>query len=418
MTFHIAYRKMTTEKEEGIHIVNESIQEYRILLSDNPAKAEKQLYKLAKKGDLQALEALNTYYEKCVTEAKTPKEASKIRQKALKAALLGARHNSPYWLIWVGEMYRYGVGTDRNERKAFSYYEKAAALGDTDGIVKVGRAYLNGIGVPVDYQKSMHFFESAASQNNPEAMVLIAYQYENGKGVAIDYEKPLEWLARAEQSCRLWLKQELSEADRNYYESLLQDVDDKRKHCESVSCVELIGNESCPMEERKRALLQLTELAHNGNNSRAQVSMGILYEEGKLVEQNDKKALDYYFMAAENGSTGAMNNIGNFYLHGKGTGKDYDKAFAWYKKAADLSGNAAAECSLGMCYQYGYGTAVDYEKARYFYELSVKQGLGLAFYRLGLLYEQGLGVAQDIRMAKQYFGEALDRGYREAAFKL
>ena len=49
---------------------------------------EKQLYKLAKKGDLDALSALNDYYEKCVTEAKTPKESSKIRQKALKAALI------------------------------------------------------------------------------------------------------------------------------------------------------------------------------------------------------------------------------------------------------------------------------------------------------------------------------------------
>lgn len=398
--------------------MSESIQKYWALLSDNPARAEKQLYKLAKKGDLEALEVLNAYYEQCVTKAKTPKEASVIRQKALKVALFGAKHNSPYWLILAGEMYRYGVGTDKDERKAFSYYEKAAALGDVDGIVKVGRAHLNGAGVPVDYQKSLRFFESAASQNNPEAMVMIAYQYENGKGIAVDYEKALEWLARAEQSCHLWLKQELSETDKKYYKSLLQDVDDKRSRCESVSCMELIENESCPMERRKEAFLRLSKLAHDGKNSRAQVSMGILYEEGKLVEQDDKKAFDYYSMAARNGSTGAMNNIGNFYLHGKGVEKDYDKAFAWYKMAVDSSGNAAAECSLGMCYQYGYGTAVDYGKARYFYELSAKQGSGLSFYRLGLLYEQGLGVAQDIRMAKQYFGQALDLGCREAAFKL
>lgn len=90
--------------------MNESRKEYRILFADNPAKEEKQLYKLAKKGDLNALSALNEYYEKCVTEARTPKELSKIRQKALKAALLGAAQNSPYWLMVVGEMYRYGVG--------------------------------------------------------------------------------------------------------------------------------------------------------------------------------------------------------------------------------------------------------------------------------------------------------------------
>ncbi|MCI9346821.1 MAG: sel1 repeat family protein, partial [Lachnospiraceae bacterium] len=127
-------------------------------MNANPAKVEKQLYKLAKKGDLDALSALNEYYEKCVAEAKTPKESSKIRQKALKAALLGAAQNSPYWLIVAGEMYRYGVGTEKNEKKAFSYYEKAAALGDVDGIVKVGRAWLNGIGVLTDYQKALYFF--------------------------------------------------------------------------------------------------------------------------------------------------------------------------------------------------------------------------------------------------------------------
>lgn len=387
-------------------------------MNANPAKVEKQLYKLAKKGDLDALSALNEYYEKCVAEAKTPKESSKIRQKALKAALLGAAQNSPYWLIVAGEMYRYGVGTEKNEKKAFSYYEKAAALGDADGIVKVGRAWLNGIGVLTDYQKSLHFFEKAAEQDNSEAMILAAYQYENGKGVDVSFEKSLEWLTRAECGCRRRLEGELSEKDRTYYESLLEDVDHKRMHCESAACAELVGREDCPAEQRQKAFSQLSELAHEKGDWCAQVNMGILYEEGTFVGQDERKALEYYLMAAENGSTGAMNNIGNFYLHGKGVAKDYDKAFAWYQKAAELSGNAAAECSLGMCYQYGYGTKMDYEKARRFYELSAKQGLGLAYYRMGLLYEQGLGVAKDIRIAKQYFGEALHRGCREAALKL
>lgn len=392
--------------------------EYQEMLADNPAKAEKKLCKLAKQGDLQAVEALNAYYEKCVSDAKSPKEVVKIRKQAFKNCLVGAGHNSPYWLIFAGEMYRYGVGTDKNEKKAFACYEKAAALDSVEGIVKVGRAYLNGIAVSVDYEKSMRYFESAAEKNNPEAMVLIAYQYENGKGTAPRYEKALEWLDRAEQSCNLWLRQELSEADKKYYQSLLRDVDEKRKHCEAVSCMELLQDESRPEEERQKALVRLLGLAQYENDSWAQVNVGILYEEGKTVEQDDKKALEYYFMAAANGSTGAMNNIGNFYLHGRGVEKDDCKALEWYKKAVELSGNAAAECSLGMCFQYGYGTAIDYEKARRYYEASARQNFGLALYRLGLLYEQGLGVKKDIRMAKQYFGEALHRGCREAAVKL
>ena len=364
------------------------------------------------------MEALHGYYEKIITEAKTEKEAAKIRKQAFKVCLAGAGQNSPYWLIMTGEMYRYGIGTDKNGQKAFACYEKAAALGSVDAAVKVGRAYMNGIGVPVDYGESLRFFESAAGQDNPEAMVLLAYQYENGKGTATDYGKALEWLDRAERSCHGWLERELTERDRKDYQSLLGDVEQKRRHCEAVSCVEVLENETIPEEEKQKAFSRLLWLAGEGNDSRAQVHLGILYEEGKVVEKDEKKALDYYLMAARNGSTGAMNNIGNFYLHGKAVEKDLDKAFAWYQKAVELSGNAAAGCSLGMCFQYGYGTAVDYGKARYYYGESAKQGFGLAMYRLGCLYEQGLGVTKDVRMAKQYFGEALHCGYRDAALKL
>jgi len=74
--------------------------------------------------------------------------------------------------------------------------------------------------------------------------------------------------------------------------------------------------------------------------------------------------------------------------------------------------------ALNLLFKVASGTKINYEKARCFYELSAKQGIGLAYYRMGLLYEQGLGVAKDIRIAKQYFGEALHRGCREAALKL
>ena len=248
--------------------MNESVQEYRKMLTGNPAKAEKVLCKLAKKGDLQAVEALNGYYEKCVTETKSAKEAAKIRKKAFKVCLLGAGHNSPHWLIFVGEMYRYGVGDDKNEKKAFVCYEKAAAFGSAEAIV------------------TMSFFESAASQDNPEAMVLIAYLYANGKGASFDYERALEWLDRAEQSCGMWLQQELSEEDRKYYQSLLKDVDEKRKHCEVVSCMKLLENEGSSTEQRQQALSRIIGLAL--------YRLGLLYEQGLGVAKDIRTAKQYF----------------------------------------------------------------------------------------------------------------------------
>lgn len=53
----------------------------------------------------------------------------------------------------------------------------------------------------------------------------------------------------------------------------------------------------CPVEQRQKAFSRLLELADEKNNSRAQVSVGILYEEGKFVAQDERKALSYYLTA-------------------------------------------------------------------------------------------------------------------------
>nr|WP_201584550.1 tetratricopeptide repeat protein [Psychrobacter sp. HII-4] len=62
--------------------------------------------------------------------------------------------------------------------------------------------------------------------------------------------------------------------------------------------------------------------------------------------------MQWYLLAANNGSFDAQNNIGNFYEYGYGVPQDYDKAFEWYQKAAD-QGNQQASNRIGRLVMNG-----------------------------------------------------------------
>ncbi|RIB06130.1 hypothetical protein C2G38_2217899 [Gigaspora rosea] len=47
----------------------------------------------------------------------------------------------------IGYEHRCGIGAEKDEHKAFIYYQKSAEIGDAMGINNAGQCYLPGIGV-------------------------------------------------------------------------------------------------------------------------------------------------------------------------------------------------------------------------------------------------------------------------------
>ena len=60
--------------------------------------------------------------------------------------------------------------------------------------------------------------------------------------------------------------------------------------------------------------------------------VGYLYDNGRGVLQDYKKAMEWYQKAALQGSGNAMDAIGKLYEDGKGVPQDYKKAVEWYSK--------------------------------------------------------------------------------------
>jgi len=120
---------------------------------------------------------------------------------------------------------------------------------------------------------------------------------------------------------------------------------------------------------------------------KAQYNLGVMYEKGKGVEKNLKKAKKWFQFAAEQGLAKAQYNLGLMYAKGKGVEKDYSKAIKWMTLAAD-QGNGKAQTNLGWMYETGKGVPRDTQKALSLYQLASDQGLAKAQEKLNLLLKK------------------------------
>ena len=91
----------------------------------------------------------------------------------------------------------------------------------------------------------------------------------------------------------------------------------------------------------------------------AQYNLGLMYEKGKGVPQDDKEAARLWILAAEQGYVDAQYNLGVMYNNGNGVPQDYEEAVRWYQLAAE-QGDAKAQGNLGAMYAFGKGVIKDY----------------------------------------------------------
>ena len=97
---------------------------------------------------------------------------------------------------------------------------------------------------------------------------------------------------------------------------------------------------------------------------------------------------------AEGGNAEAQVELGDRIELGRGVGRDYAIAAAWYRMAAE-QGYAAAQAALGYLYALGLGVELDYEEAYRLCRLAAEQGNPRGMNCLGVAYHNGEGVERD-----------------------
>ena len=79
----------------------------------------------------------------------------------------------------------------------------------------------------------------------------------------------------------------------------------------------------------------------------AQYNLGLMYNNGKGVAQNDKEAVKWYHRASEQGYAGAQNNLGKKYFDGQGVVQDFALSHMWLNVAA-ANGDDKASVNRGI----------------------------------------------------------------------
>lgn len=109
---------------------------------------------------------------------------------------------------------------------------------------------------------------------------------------------------------------------------------------------------------------------------------------------NTAQALEEWQPLADAGEPDAQHSLGMMYEYGRGVAQDDVEAARWYEKAAEQN-NSEAQYRLGVFYDNGWGVARNDTLAAKWYERAAHRGHAFAQHDLAYMYLKGSGVPQD-----------------------
>ena len=160
------------------------------------------------------------------------------------------------------------------------------------------------------------------------------------------------------------------------------------------------------------ALSEWKPLAEQGN-AEAQYNLGVMYDNGFGVIEDDREAVKWFRLSAEKGHADAQHNVGVMYDDGQGVIEDDKEAVKWFRLAAE-QGDAESQHNLGFMYANGEGVIEDDREAVKWYRLSAEQGHARAQNSLGVMYGNGEGVIEDNVYAHMWLNLAAADGNEDA----
>eukprot|EP01040_Poterioochromonas_malhamensis_P012396 gene12396-13551_t len=119
-------------------------------------------------------------------------------QEAFYWYLSSATKGLPDSQVKVGNYYEYGVGTVKDAKKAFQYYELAGIEGNnTVGKYHLGYCYSTGTGVAPDIEKALFYYHESAKEGNVAAQNNLAYMYYKGYGIEKNIQEAIKWYQKS-----------------------------------------------------------------------------------------------------------------------------------------------------------------------------------------------------------------------------
>lgn len=294
---------------------------------------------------------------------------------------------------------------------AIKLWMDASKQGNARAQCNLGNMYRWGLGVKHSNEKAMKLYLAASLKGNANAQYHLAYSLELAGN---DIDEAIYWFKKSGMQGHVRAQHRVGSILETYGKN--------------------IGETS--VAESARWYLRAAKQGFY----QSQCSLGILYEQGRGVEQDFGQAVRYYKLAADQGDAAALTNLGTMYNDGRGVAQSHHyavylyrkaarqgyaraqfnlaykyeedslnmdngiaHAVRWYRKAAD-QGYASAQCNLGVMYENGKASMdmnreEKYSEALKWFEKGAEQGHIDCLVNLALMNELGKGVEIDFESA-------------------
>ena len=133
--------------------------------------------------------------------------------------------------------------------------------------------------------------------------------------------------------------------------------------------------------------------------------IALRYFNGEGVEEDLKKAFEYFYISATLGYSYAEFKLGESYHYGYGVDKNKEKAFYYYKRSYEHGDHDGLDM-YGWCLFNHFGTKTDNKLASEIFLKGAELGLPVSTKNVGVCYETGRGFKKNITKANEYYNIA------------
>ncbi len=149
----------------------------------------------------------------------------------------------------------------------------------------------------------------------------------------------------------------------------------------------------------------------------AQHHLAKMYDFGRRVNVNKRRAARLYRLAAGGGNVDAMFDMAVTYSDGDGVRPDPVQAQAYYTRAAE-AGHDRAQSNLAMICWGGEHMPQDLERALRYFRMAAEQGNANAQYNYGRMRASGEGCEPDLAAAAEWHRRAARQRHPDAMCEL
>ncbi|RIB29695.1 hypothetical protein C2G38_2027490 [Gigaspora rosea] len=221
-----------------------------------------------------------------------------------------AKMEDSYGIYLVGVCYHKGNGVEEDKHKAFIYYQKSTEMGNSNGLCNVGYCYRHEIGVEKDEHKAFIYCQKSAEMDNSNGLYDVGYCYQKGIGVEKDeykafiyYQKSAEMGTLSEQiMLDIVMKKELELIRINIKDSYIIKKLQKWGTLSQCVTLEFVTNMELVLKSTKRKRLNILKnqqkraiTEQNTMNKKEEYFHWIPYDKFENTEEIGKGAFSTVF---------------------------------------------------------------------------------------------------------------------------